>query len=106
MLRLRVLVLALRLLVLVLLLLLLVLTLLVIRVLEVVLVLTPPTAHLLRPHIAHVELDPVRANLVRIRPTHIYPPTSTVHRPLRASTLAAAHTPLRAHANTRRLSAT
>ena len=98
------LVLALRLLVLVLLLLLLVLTLLVIRVLEVVLVLTPPTTHLLRPHVAHV--DPAHANLVRLRPAHIYPPTSTVHRPLRASTLVAAHTPLRVHANTRRLCAT
>ena len=96
-------VLVLRLLVMVLLLVL-VLTLLVMWVLEMVRVLTPPTAHLLRPHVAHV--DPAHANLVRLRPTQIYPPTLTVHRPLRASLLAAAHTPLRVHANTRRLCAT
>ena len=42
------------------LLLVLVLTLLVMWVLEMVRVLTPPTAHLLRPHVAHV--DPAHAN--------------------------------------------
>ena len=93
-------VLALRLLVLVRLLLL-VLTLLVTWVLEMVLLLTPPTAHLLRPRVAHV--DPAHANLVRLRPTQIYPPASTVHRRLQTSTLAAAHTPLCVHASTRRL---
>ena len=96
-------VLVLRLLVMVLLLVL-ALTLPVIWVLEMARVLTPPTAHLLRPHVAHV--DRAHATLVRLPPTQIYPATPTVHRPLRDSTLAAAHTPLRVHASTRRLFAT
>jgi hypothetical protein len=66
-------VLALRLLVLVRLLLL-VLTLLVTWVLEMVLLLTPPTSHLLRPRVAHV--DPAHA--------HVGPPPSNANLPTNA----------------------
>jgi hypothetical protein len=80
------------------------LLLVVVWVLELVLVLTPPTSHLRRPHFAHT--DPAHAHLVRLPPTQIYPPTATVHHPPRASTLAAAHTPLRVHASAHRPFAT
>ena len=80
------------------------LLLVVVWVLELVLVLTSPTSHLRRPHFART--DPAHAHLVRLPPTQIYPPTATVHRPRRASTLAAAHAPRRVHANTRRPFAT